>query len=89
MARITDCSSCKKDVAVCMCPRSRTRMVTHLRQPKGHCHECQLSRGAKLPRGDNAITCSLGNCGKCKKQTYLVPDCDYNWPKLGKKAIWD
>ena len=55
----------------------------------GYCHECQLARGAKAPDGPMIVTVSAGTCAMCCKDTTLVPSCDYDWPKKGKKAIWD
>lgn len=56
----------------------------------GYCHECQLDRGARVP-GDGIVgTVSVGTCSKCLKTSIgLVPSSDYDWPKEGKKAIWD
>lgn len=57
----------------------------------GHCHECQLERGAEVPSyGHRGITITIGICSKCLAQNVgLVPSSDYNWPKEGKTAIWD
>jgi hypothetical protein len=58
--------------------------------PKRFCHGCQLKRGGVPPKGHGAITCSTGTCSKCKnKNVTLVPTCDYDWPKTGKKAVFD
>jgi hypothetical protein len=88
MTRITDCSSCGKDVAVCTCRRSMARMVTR-KKTGGFCHKCQLKRGGVAPKGMGCVTATLGICSECGEDTSLIPSCDYNWPKLGKKAIWD
>lgn len=57
----------------------------------GHCHECQLKRGAVMPEdGLRGITVSMGTCASClNTNAGLVPDCDYHWPKEGKRALWD
>jgi hypothetical protein len=28
-------------------------------------------------------------CGGCRKQKTVIPASDYNWPKQGRKAIFD
>lgn len=57
----------------------------------GKCHECQIKAGAVVPKGDHrGITVQMGTCGAClKADATLVPSCDYNWPKEGRKAIFD
>lgn len=57
----------------------------------GYCHDCQLKRGAVEPKhGLEGVTCTLGTCSGCgEKGSSLVPDCDYDWPKEGRKAVWD
>lgn len=57
----------------------------------GHCQECQIARGAVLPRGGLfGVTIMRGVCVGCLKlNSALIPDCDFNWPKEGKKAIFD
>ena len=55
------------------------------------CDSCQLERGARVPKGGHgAITVTLGTCSGCLRiGVGLVPNCDYDWPKEGKKAIFD
>lgn len=56
----------------------------------GYCHECQLKRGAEIPRGGLlGVTVTDGICGSCNQKASLVPSSDYNWPKKGLKAVWD
>ena len=55
----------------------------------GHCHKCQLKRGGKVPKWQGAITVCNGKCEGCGKDTAIVPDSDYNWPKKRLRAIWD
>lgn len=57
----------------------------------GKCHECQLAAGAEVPKGDlRGVTMTQGVCSGCLKvDASLVPSCDYNWPKEGRRAIFD
>jgi hypothetical protein len=36
-----------------------------------------------------AVTCHMGTCEYCNKEKTLCAVTDFNYPKLGKKAIWD
>jgi hypothetical protein len=54
------------------------------------CHECNLEAGAGVPRGGMmGITVWSDVCGGCRKQKTVIPASDYNWPKQGRKAIFD
>lgn len=57
----------------------------------GWCHDCQLKRGGVVSKmyenGGNTV-CE-GICNECGERTTIVPSCDYDWPKYGKKAVWD
>jgi hypothetical protein len=67
-------------------------MKTNKKKPKvkEYCHECQLDRGGKVPSfGHIGITVHAGKCATCKRDTMLVPSSDYDWPKIGRKAVWD
>lgn len=58
------------------------------------CHPCAMKRGGHMP-GTSAfvVTMTTGVCDYCveeaSKPKTLIPISDFNWPKLGKKAIWD
>lgn len=56
-----------------------------------YCHDCQIARGAKEPkRGLSGITITWGICSGCGKENqWLVPNADYDWPKLGLRAWGD
>ena len=53
------------------------------------CHECQMKRGARAPKGGHvAITVMIGTCPICKKEEVtLIPTRDYVW--TGKIYLWD
>lgn len=54
------------------------------------CYECAIALGAKVPPGDlRGITVHGGECPYCKKPKTLIPHCDFDWPKEGKKAWFD
>lgn len=57
----------------------------------GKCNECQLKAGAEMPKGAlMGVTCTMGVCSGCLKVgASLVPSSDYNWPKEGRRAIFD
>ncbi len=56
----------------------------------GYCHECQIKRGAREPKGGlGAVTVHGGECVDCGLVTTLVPSIDYDWPKTGQRAVWD
>lgn len=56
----------------------------------GFCHDCQVKRGGVVPaHGHRGITIALDICSQCLKNEGCVPTCDYDWPKEGRKAIWD
>lgn len=66
------------------------RVAIMKKKPWGTCHECQLKAGGEIPEGGHrGITVCSGYCLSCGKDTVLVPDCDYDWPKKGIKAVWD
>lgn len=54
-----------------------------------NCHECQIKRGGKVPKGGfMGITVTMGTCSICKKEKVtLIPERDYNWKN--KKAVFD
>jgi hypothetical protein len=53
------------------------------------CHECSVKLGGKLPPKFIG-TVMTGRCEYCKKKSKtLIPHCDYDWPKEGRKAMWD
>lgn len=55
-----------------------------------YCEFCQIIRGAKIPKGgQDGMTVMGGICSMCKKYGTLVPNTDYDWPKRGRKAIFD
>lgn len=59
-------------------------------QFKGHCHACQVKRGGKVPKwGHAGITVTRGKCAGCGKVKTLVPESDYDWPRSGRKAVFD
>lgn len=55
------------------------------------CEPCALKMGAREPKhGLDGITVSMGRCPYCLlKNVTLIPHCDYDWPKEGRKAVWD
>ena len=54
------------------------------------CRDCALKLGATVPKDRMVCTVSAGKCPYCKeKNVTLIPHCDYDWPKEGKKAIFD
>lgn len=72
--------------------RDRFHRRSHgYRRLYGHCHECQLGRGAQVPRGElRGVTMTIGICCGClKPNSSLVPSSDYNWPSEGRLAIFD
>ena len=54
-----------------------------------YCHNCQLARGAEMPEGPMVVTQTHGICPRCRKNTGLIPNMDYNWPETGGKAWFD
>lgn len=67
------------------------RFVKTFDRLHGRCHQCQLKLGAEVPKGGLVgVTVTTGVCAHCLKlNASLVPDCDYNWPKKGRRAIFD
>lgn len=53
------------------------------------CHECQLAMGGKVPDSSSAVTVYAGQCDRCGKMSTIVPSSDYDWPKQGKRHVWD
>lgn len=61
---------------------------THL--PREGCHACILKLGGRVPKdGQRAITVHGGVCAYCSKTGTIIPFIDYDWPKIGLRAVFD
>lgn len=71
-------------------PKQCRRLFTKKKYGAWHyCHPCQIKRGGVMPKGVSSITATHGQCSMCGKMQSLIPNDDYDWPKKGKKAVWD
>lgn len=51
------------------------------------CAKCAEERGGvPVPW---PVTVMSGKCPYCGTKATLIPTCDFNWPKIGRKAVWD
>jgi len=52
------------------------------------CFDCGKLKGGIMPE-NSAVTCTREICVHCNKPKTCPSVSDFDWPKLGIRAIWD
>lgn len=69
--------------------QAKTELVNKVPN-KDMCYTCSIAHGARPPKGgDMIVTVTQDKCPVCKEETSIFPQSDFNWPKQGRRAIFD